>query len=135
MNSRWGIYKAHLMEGLKELADIQYQQDIWLNHNNPKNWVGSFDEASTAVFDDALVNRALRAGQIILDQKVTQALWDLSAAIDAVDVSQEEEAIINDPSMQMVREKAARALFLINVSSSEGSTVIILEPGMAPPSA
>lgn len=134
MNTRYGIYRAHLIEGLQELADRQYQQDIWLNQNNPNNWVGSFDEASNNVFDDALVMNALRAGQIIFDQKVTQALWELSAAVDAVSASQDEEEVVKDPSMQIVREKAARALFLINVSTGEGSTVAMLELGMpAPP--
>ncbi|MDX2095028.1 MAG: hypothetical protein SFW64_03720 [Alphaproteobacteria bacterium] len=134
MNNRWGIYKAHLIEGLQELADRQYQNDIWLNQNNPSHSVGSFIEAALAVFDDSLVMNALRAGAIIYDQKVTQALWELSIALNAIDESRDEEAIISDPLMQVVREKAARVLFLINVSIGEGNTVDLFELGMpAPP--
>jgi len=134
MNKRLGVYKAHLIQGLHELADKQYQNDIWLNLRNPDNSMGSFIEAALAVFDDSLVMDALRAGSIIYDQKVTQALWDLSAALDAVDEFREEEVIFNDPLMQVVREKAAQVLFLISVSTGESSTVVMLDLGMpAPP--
>jgi hypothetical protein len=133
MNSRFGIYRAHLIEGLQELADRQYQQGIWLNLNNPSNLVGSFIEAALAVLDDSLTMNALRAGATIYDQKVTQALWEVSTALDAIDESRDEAVIINDPLMQVVREKAARALFLINVSTGEGNTVDLLELGMPAP--
>jgi len=127
------IYKENVVDILKELVDIQYQKDIWLNQNNPNNWIGSFTEAANMLFDDCVIGDYLKDGEIILDARVTQALWELSAAVDAVNEYRDEEEIINDPLMEVVREKAARALFLINVSTYEGSTVDIATAGQSYP--
>jgi len=132
MTDTWKrIYKENVVDILKELADIQYQKNIWLNQSNPNNWIGSFTEAANMLFDDCVISDYLSEGEIILDARVTQALWELSAAVDCVDEYRDEAAIINDPLMDIVREKAARALFLINVSTYEGSTVDIAIPGQS----
>lgn len=127
------VYKDNIVDVLKELADKNYQIDVWLNRNNPNNWVGSFTEAACMLFDDCVVGDYLKEGEIILDEKVTQALWELSAAVDAVNEYRPEEEIINDPLMEVVRQKAAHALFLVNVSTYEGSTVDIAVPGQSEP--
>ena len=127
MTSKRKINRALLLSGLRDLAYKQYQIDIWLNQNNPDGLVDSFVEAVIAVFDDTGVIDALRAQQIILNSKVTQALWDLHDATDAVDEYQSQEDIINDPLMQIVRLKAAYALALIEASDGKESTVEIIE--------
>ena len=93
----------------------------------------SFTEAACMLFDDCVVIHYLKDGEIILDKQVTKALWELHAATDAVDEFRDEEEIINDPLMEVVREKAARALFLINISTGEGSTVDVAVPGQSEP--
>lgn len=133
------IYIENVVDILKELADVKYQKDIWLNQNNPNNLVGSFTEAACMLFDDCVIGDYLKDGEVILDARVTQALWELSAAVDAVGEFDEngefcsQEEIIDDPLMEVVREKAARALFLINVSAYEGSTVDVAVPGQSEP--
>ncbi len=126
MNEKWKIYKNTLIRALRDLADKQYQKNAWLNQNNPNGLVDSFVETVIAVFDDAVVIDALRANQIIFDSKVTQVLWELHNATDAVDESRSQEEIINDPLMEVVREKAAKALVLIEASDGKDSTVEIL---------
>ena len=125
------IYKSILVQALKELADKDYQERIWLNNGDKPTMTLSFVEAVNNVFDDALVKDALQADHIIFDERVTKALRELHAATDGVDETRPEEEIINDPLMDIVREKAARALFLINISAYEGSTVDIASPGQS----
>lgn len=123
------IYKSHLMDGLRELADINYQRAIWLNLNNPNRWVGSFTEAAIGTFDDSLADNALETGQVIFDANVTHALRELKTAVDAVDEFRPEEEIINDPLMEVVRAKAADALQLIQISDGKGGNVQMIELG------
>jgi hypothetical protein len=134
MNEIWKrVYKDNIIDVLKELSDKNYQNDVWLNRNNPNQWVGSFSEAACVLFDDCVVGDYLKEGEILFDEKVTQALHELDVAVTAVNEYRPEEEIINDPLMDIVREKAARALFLINVSTYEGSTVDIAIPGQSYP--
>ena len=127
MKKKCKIYKNILIDGLKELSDIYYQKRIWLNLDNPDNLVTSFVEAANNVFDDALISYALSSKQIIFDRKVTRALQDLDEAVDAVNEFRSTEEIINDPLMQVVREKAAIALELIEASDGREGTVEIVE--------
>lgn len=133
MNKHYKIYKSILLQALIELADKDYQQRIWLNNGDKPVMTLSFVEAVNNIFDDALVKDSLHAKRIIFDERVTRALRELHEATEAVDEFRPEEEIINDPLMDVVREKAARALFLINVSTGEGSTVDIAVPGQSYP--
>ncbi|MBY0406769.1 MAG: hypothetical protein K2Q01_03695 [Rickettsiales bacterium] len=127
MKINWKIHKSILISALKELADKEYQQRIWLNTGDKPVFTLSFAEAVMNVFDDACVIDSLHEGHIILDTKVTKALWELHEATDAVNENRPEEEIINDPLMQAVREKAAECLALIQVSDGSESTVEIVE--------
>ena len=134
MTENWKhIYKHNVTDQLKILSNKKYQKDIWLNRNNPDKLVGSFIEAACMLFDDCAITDYLKQGEILFDEKVTQVLVELATAVDAVDEFRDEEEIINDPLMDVVREKAARALFLINISTYEGSTVDIAVPGQSEP--
>ena len=134
------VYKDNVVDVLKDFADKQYQYNVWLNRNNPNNWVGSFGETACMLFDDCVISDYLKQGEIIFDEKVTHALRELETAVDAIHMGEPkngkfrpEEEIINDPLMDVVREKAARALYLINVSTYEGSTVDVAVPGQSKP--
>ncbi|MBX9726837.1 MAG: hypothetical protein K2X09_06190 [Rickettsiales bacterium] len=127
------VYKDNIVGILKGLSDKKYQNDVWLNRNNPNNLVDSFTEAACMLFDDCVVKHYLEQGEILFDVKVTQALRELDAAIDPVNEYRPQEEIISDPLMDVVREKAARALYLIQVSTYEGSTVDIAIPGQSYP--
>ncbi len=121
------IYKSILVSALRELADQNYQERIWLNTGDKPIFTLSFTEAVNNVFDDALVMEALQAKRIIFDTHVTQTLRELHEATSAIDEFRPEEAIISDPLMKIVREKAAQALALIRASDGVESTVEIVE--------
>ena len=127
------IYKQNIVGILTELADKEYQMQVWLNTGRKPVMTISFIEAACMLFDDCAVGDYLKEGEILFDEKSTLALRELHLATDAVDETRPEEEIINDPLMDIVREKAARALFLINVSTGEGSTVDIAVPGQLYP--
>ena len=127
MTPQWKVYKTTLLSSLGELSDINFQKRIWLNIDNPNGLVTSFIEAANNVFDDALITEVLEANQIVFDRAVTQALLELHDATDAVNEFRSEEEIINDPLMEVVRQKAAEVLRLIEASDGHESTVEMIE--------
>ena len=127
MTAPYKTYKKILVQALKELADKNYQMTIWLNTGDKPVMTLSFVEAVNNVFDDALITDILENNQVVYDKKVTQALRELDQAVDIIDEYRQEEEIINDPLMEIVREKAAKALALIEASDGSESTVEIIE--------
>lgn len=127
MSGDYAILKNILIESLEELSDRDFQERIWANKDNPNGYIASFTEADINVFDDAVVIDPLREGEILFDQKVTKALWELHTATAAIDDNRPPEEIINDPLMEIVRQKAARVLELIKASDGSESTVEIVE--------
>ncbi len=125
MNKR--VYKGNIVNILRGLSDRSYQERVWLNKNNLEGLVDSFVESCCMLFDDCVVKHYLQEGEILFDKKVTKALWDLHDATDAVDEFRTEEEIIDDPLMQVVREKAAIVLKLIQASDGREGTVEIVE--------
>jgi len=125
MNKR--IYKGNIVSILYGLSNRDYQENIWLNRNNPRGLVDSFVETVNMLFDDCVVGDYLQEGQILFDRSVTKALIDLHEATDAVNEFRPEEEIVTDPLMRVVREKAARVLALIHASDGRESTVDILD--------
>lgn len=121
------IYKRILLDSLLELSDIEYQRRVWLNCNNFSGDMSSFVEAANNFLGDSLVKTTLNQNEILFDKKTTKALQELSGVINAVDEYRPEEEIINDPLMQIVREKAAKALELVKASDYSESTVDIVE--------
>jgi hypothetical protein len=130
MTERIEIFKNHFFESLEELSDLDFQENVWANKNNPEGLVSSYTEAAIQFWDDALVKYALEAGAIIYDKNVTQALHELSDAVDSLDEDDRHTMeVINDPKMQIVRDKAAEVLGLIAISDKSENTVTFLEEG------
>lgn len=130
MTNRTEIFKGHFFNSLRQLSDRDYQERIWANQNNPEGLVASYTEAVIGFFDDALVADALGSGAIIYDKKVTQTLHELSDAVDHLDEDNRYTMeVINDPKMQIIRDKATEALQLIEASDASENTVAFIEEG------
>lgn len=123
------IYFDTLLEALTDLSDKRYQDNVWTNSGDMTGLSISFTEAACNVYDDALVTYALENNQIIVDKKVTQALRDLGDMIDAVDEFRSARAIIDDPLMEIVRQKSSEILRLIKVSDGKENTVRLIKRG------
>jgi len=129
---KW-IYIKNIVGILKELADRDYQKRIWLNTGDGPGMTISFVEAVNMLFDDCVVGDYLREGEILFDRATTAAFHELDRAVDAVSEYDEngefrrEEDIIDDPLMNVLRNKAAKVLALIEVSDGKESTVEIME--------
>jgi hypothetical protein len=121
------IYKGNIVNALNSLANRHHQERIWLNQYNPRGLVDSFIEAANTLFDDCVVGDYLEEGEILFDRATTNAFKELDAAVDSVDEFRSEEDIINDPLMEIVRQKAAKALALIEASNGRESTVEIID--------
>ena len=128
------IYRSNIIDALQSLASYDFQRIAWFD--NDQGLCYSFYENIMDLFYDSGLNDALKASQIIFGKLADDALRDLESLVDKVHKENYTSgSFINAAEMQTIRDKAARALFLINVSTGEGSTVIMLEPGMAPPTA
>ncbi|MCH2546799.1 MAG: hypothetical protein MK052_04210 [Alphaproteobacteria bacterium] len=124
------IFKNHLFEALAELSDRDFQERIWANKDNPEGWVTSFTEAAIQFWDDSLLSDALGRDAIIYDQRVTVALQELWNAIEPLEeYGRRPMEVINDPKMEIVRQKASEVLKLIESSDKSENTVTFLEEG------
>lgn len=119
------VYKNVLVKALKDLSDIDFQKIAWFENDQALS--SSFADDVNAVFDDTGLEIALKNNEIIFGKAADVVLHELGKAIDAVNEFRPEEEIINDPLMQVVREKAAKALELIKASDGSESTVEIIE--------
>ena len=127
MNKDYAVLKNILIESLEELSDRAFQERIWTNKDNPEGYMASFTEAVINVFDDAVVIEPLQEGEILFDQYVTKALWELHDATEVIDGNRPPEEIIEDSLMEVVRQKAAEVLELIKASDGSEGTVEIVE--------
>lgn len=119
------IYSKIFFKALKNLSSYERQKNSWFR--NQEGNMSSFTEDVINLYDDALVSEAIENGQIIYSQQVNNALLGLEKTTNMVDEFQPEADIINDPAMQVVREKAAEVLALIEASDGSESTVEIVE--------
>lgn len=121
------VYINNVKGLVRELSDRNYQTLVWLNTGAKPGMSISFIEAVNMLFDDSAITYLLEKGEIIVDKKVTRALRELDNALEPVDEFRPTLEIINDPLMEVVREKAAKALELIEASDGSESTVEIIE--------
>ncbi|MEM7617400.1 MAG: hypothetical protein AAF195_03350 [Pseudomonadota bacterium] len=124
------IYIENIIGILKEIADWSYQERAWDNPGaKPGDMTISFDEAVNMLFDDCIVGDLLEDGEIIISKKVTKILQELSNIIDNIDENRSQEEIIYDPKMDIVRQKATKALDLIKENDGSESTVRFVKVG------
>lgn len=116
------IYRNNVIEALKYLSDYEFQRIAWFS--NDQNLIASYNENVMWVFDDTTLSDALKSGKVVFSNAADAALRDLEKATDKIDgLDYSEEELIDMPEMQIIREKAAYALRLINETDGRESTV------------
>ncbi len=116
------INKPMVIQGLKWMASYDYQKLAWFPNN--ENLLSSFLEIYQAVFEDSVLLDALEDGNVVFDKVADAALWDLHQATDAIDVDiMREDEILDSSAMQIIRNKAAFALDLVQKSTGKEKTV------------
>lgn len=124
------IYLENVISILRELADKNYQRRAWCEGVAvPGDMTIAFTEAACMLFDDCDIGDLLKENEIIISNPITEILQSMSNVIEAIDEYLPEEEIINAPKMQIVREKAARILALIEASDGSESTVQFIKVG------
>lgn len=108
------VYKKGVIEDLQDLASYNFQKTAWLASSGPI--VSSFSEDYCKLFDDTGLGDALDAGQIVFNNMTDRVLRDLDATLRKINANRSPQEILDDPLMQVVREKAAEALRLIRES-------------------
>lgn len=87
---------------------------------------GGYNENVLDLFYDSMLDEALKAGETVFGSEADAALRELEAATVKIDDDDYPDAdLINAPQMQIVREKAAKALVLVKASTGDGGTVEI----------
>ncbi len=64
---------------------------------------------------------------MVFGKDADAALRDLDKAIRAIGYDRDERELVHSPEMQVIRDKAAGALALIEASDGRGCTVEIVE--------
>jgi hypothetical protein len=119
------IYRDNVVEALKYLSDYNYQKTTWFENN--QSLIGSYNENVMWVFDDTTLSDALVSGETIFGKIVDDALRDLEKETDKIEGDDYSEAeILHMPQMEVIRQKAAKALALVKASDGSESTVEIV---------
>ena len=119
------IYKSNVIEALEYLSYYEFQKVAWFP--NDKDLMASYNENVMWVFDDTNLNDALNDGKIIFGKAADDALRDLDKETDKIEGNDfSEEEIIDMPQMQIIRQKAAKALELVKASDGSETTVEIV---------
>ena len=120
------IYKRNVIEALHDLSSLEFQNVAWFPNNQGLS--SDFTDDVNAVFDDFRLLKALHAtNMIVFSVQADQALRELNEICDDVGYDKNEYDLIHSPNMQIVREKAAKALALVLASDGSESTVEIIE--------
>ena len=125
--SDYRIYKKSVTEVLEYLSSYDFQKVAWFE--NDQGLMYSFNENVSDLFDDFYLKKALyEDGVIVFSSRADHALRDLNEAVEKINGRDyREEVLIALPEMQIVRQKAAYALALIQASDGKESTVEIIE--------
>ncbi|MFO0109701.1 MAG: hypothetical protein ACK52W_04100 [Alphaproteobacteria bacterium] len=125
--TEYRIYKSNVLQALKNLSSYDFQRIAWFE--NDQGLMYSFNENVSDLFDDFHLEEALyEDGVIVFSSRADHALRDLNEAVEKINGRDyREEVLIALPEMQIVRQKAAYALALIQASDGKESTVEIIE--------
>ena len=122
------IYIKNFIEDLYALASKEFQEVAWFENNQGLS--SSYNSSANDLFDDHNLDKILYEEEtILISRKVHQALKELDTAMDIVGYDKQDSEIINDPKMQIVREKASTVLELIKSSDGSESTVDFIKVG------
>jgi len=102
-----------IVSGLQQLASRELQESLWLSDRTP----ASFIEAVEQVFDDSALGDALEKGQTGYSKEIEDRFRELDLLLSKVKDDRSEDAIIADPAMAVIREKAATILRMIEASA------------------
>lgn len=124
--SKYISYKNNVVDALEALADKELQKVLWFP--NDKGLMYSYTDSISDLFDDCSLEEAIYDHGVILYSKLAdEALRQLETEIrklNAYDYS--EEALIELPHMEIIREKAAYALKLVLACDGSESTEKII---------
>lgn len=124
--SGYKIYKKNIVEELECLSSYDFQKVAWFD--NDKGLSYSFNDNVNDLFDDFYLEKALYDNVIVFGKDADQALRELNIAVSEIDGDDYTESeLIDLPQMQIIREKAAKALALVQASDGSESTVEIVE--------
>lgn len=117
------VYKSNIVDALRYLSDLELQRQHWLA---PGDNSGYFVDEVETVFLDSGIEDLIAQGYVVFGKKEDSALLGLLSASDTVGYKRDQRLDLHSESMQHVREKAAKALALIEASDGRESTVEIL---------
>ena len=99
-----------VMDTIKNISDREYQNSIWVNHNNP-NIIDSYDDTTMYFCEEGLAAIEARdAGRIEMTDNQYDMLKKLFEMVDAYDLCEIrpdlDKDIVNDPRWHEIRDYA-----------------------------
>ncbi|MCI0382147.1 MAG: hypothetical protein L0207_03735 [Chlamydiae bacterium] len=100
-----------LMDTIKSISDEEYQQRIWVRHENLQI-VDSYDDTTMYFLGDAeAILNATDAGRVEMTDRQYQLLKELYEKVDKYDMQtkpNDDKRIVNDPDWHKIREFAKK---------------------------
>ena len=109
-----------VMDSLRELSDIAYQQRVWLASSGPE--IASFTEAVCHLFNDSGLGDALEKSGVSFSMETDSRLRLLRSMLSKIDSRRAPSDIIAEPRMQQVRVLAKALLGEIQRSEAVPGT-------------
>lgn len=103
------IYHPGVIESLRQLSDLDYQQRLWTGAIHGK--IGDFVECYNQLFGDSALDVALEAtaGSVYRDD-IDRDLVLLNSLLDDLDIERSYREILDDPAMKTIAELAESIL-------------------------
>lgn len=120
-----GVHKSNFLREIDVFTSKDIQKEIWINPEN--DLIGDFVEDVNMLYDTG-IDRALEFSLPIFGEPTDTILREFDELIDEIDDELEQLEIINDPKMELVREKAKQLKELVkNSKAIEGGVKILVD--------
>jgi hypothetical protein len=101
------VYRGHVVEALRELADPAERSRLWLSSGGEAS---SIVECTCRLFDDSGLGDALDRGEPVFSERIDRELQLLRKVLASIDVGRDPTELLADPSVSEAGVRAGGVL-------------------------
>lgn len=106
--------RVQIKNALREISDVNLQNERWLADGSSKTEMSSFTEAVCGLFDDSGLSTIPEGKPTGFGEEFDLNLYELEKMINKIDTTKGPLHTIRDPLMNEVRSLASKLLLLID---------------------
>ena len=95
-----------ILESLEELADIQFQERVWVKGKGPE--VSSLEEAICGLFDDSCLGMVLDKQGYVYNKTIDAEIRQLSNELARIDTTKNIEEIVPCSEWRQIASRAGK---------------------------